>query len=366
MFWLSEAEKSGCDIKFDHQAKEFSLSSSELVFECSTGDSVEVDISSFAAVFGSDGAGSVLRGAMVKAGLTKSSEDILVTGYKEIVFPAGPGGSYLLDPHALHIWARKCHMLMALANTNGSFTGTLFMDRTSQSDTEPSFESTTRTVEQAEEFWTKYYADALTLTNKEETLANYVSSKDGILGTIRCAPWNTVCGERTAVCLIGDAAHAIVPFFGQGVNCGFEDVYVLKQLILSHGDLHKAIAEFGTSRKRDSDAIANLALENMEEMRSKVADSHFLFLKKLDGFIMSAFPKKYRTRYTLIMYSTNSYSSCEAIGVEMVRFLQQVVEKFNLTSSSEFETEIDNNVLEQMIDVHISPVAASLGVSFGF
>jgi kynurenine 3-monooxygenase len=166
--------------------------------------------------------------------------------------------------------------------------------------------------------------------------------------------------------LIGDAAHAIVPFFGQGVNCGFEDVFVLKQLLASGKSLSEAIERFGVERKIDSDAIADLALENFDEMRSKVADSKFLFRKKLDGFIMNALPTKYRTRYTLVMYSENPYSVCKTFGEFLNEFLSIVIEKFNLCESSDLSADIDLETLESLVDNHVTPKASELGVSFDF
>jgi kynurenine 3-monooxygenase len=365
-FWLTEAEKRGCQMFFDHEVITLSLEDRYVTFSHSDGASSRIDLSNYDVVFGSDGGGSILRRTMSEDGLIDASERLLNTGYKEVRFPAGSDGSYVMDPHALHIWARTSHMLMALANTDGSFTGTIFMDRQGENNLVPSLETVCASQAEAINLWEREYGDALELTDKEYTISNFVSSKEGILGTVRCSPWTAQSETGPLICLIGDAAHAIVPFFGQGVNCGFEDVLVLKQLIESLGDLKKAVDVFGKARKKDTDAIANLALENHDEMRSKVADSTFLFHKKVDAFIMSSFPKKYRTRYTLIMYSTNSYSACEEIGKTMSAFIHRVIQCFNLDQSSDLAEAIDLLELERMIDEDISPVAARIGVSFEF
>ena len=365
-FWLNVAERSGCQLHFDHALTSLDSSTGVMCFLHSDGSQSTVSTTQFDVLFGSDGGGSVVRNCLSRAGAIQSSESLLPAGYKEILFPVGADDSPLLDPHSLHIWARDSHMLMALANLDGSFTGTIFMDREGgDPQSHPSFALCTQSRDTAEAFWNKFYPDALELTEKADTIEGFVSSKVGILGTVRCHPWHSRLGSGTQICLIGDAAHAIVPFFGQGVNCGFEDVFVLKQLIASSKSLSEAVERFGVERKIDSDAIADLALENFDEMRSKVADSNFLFRKKLDGFIMNAFPTKYRTRYTLVMYSENPYSVCKSFGEFLNEFLSLVIDKFNLCESSDL-SDIDLETLESLVDKHVTPRAAQLGVSFDF
>lgn len=362
-FWLTEAENNGCLLHFDHAVSGLDMERSRVVFNHADGGSTELSLSQFDIVFGSDGAGSAVRASLVSSGAVSATEDMLSAGYKEVTFPAGPEGKYLMDANSLHIWARGSHMLMGLANLDGSFTGTIFMDR---EGSEASFERACESSQAAEKFWTDHYSDALELAGRQATVSAFVTSRVGLLGTVRCAPWHHTPQGGPMYCLIGDAAHAIVPFFGQGVNCGFEDVVVLKHLLSKTSDLLGAVSIFGITRKTDSDAIASLALENFEEMRSRVADAYFLFHKRVDGFVMNAFPTKYRTRYTMIMYSYNSYSVCLEFGVHASRFIDLVIRNFRLDESSDFSKDVDLMELERLIDEHITPVVSELGVSFEF
>lgn len=364
-FWLSEAEKSGCKLYFGHRATDLDVSSGFIRMLDLDGAETVVYLGKYSAVFASDGGGSIIRTTLMKSGLLSATETLLPTCYKEVVFPALPDGGYSMDPNSLHIWARQTHMLMALANTDGSFTGTIYLDH--EADDHPSFESVCSSPQKALDYFEAYFPDALELMDREITANNFITFKEGILGTVRCSPW-AVEVNSTPICLIGDAAHAIVPFFGQGVNCGMEDVLVLSETLRGScaTDLKAKIFRFSESRKIDSDAIADLALDNFEEMRSRVADPEFIMLKKLDAFIMDLFPSKYRTRYTLVMYSSNPYSVCQSFGEVQRRFLQQVAHRFSISQENCDFACIDKNQLDAMLEEFISPVARSLGVSFSF
>lgn len=363
-FWLSEAETAGCSLHFEHRTISFDIDSGSIHMEVAGADEMAIDLSRYLAVFASDGGGSIIRNSLVKRGLVTASESLLPTGYKEVVFPAKPDGGYTMDPNSLHIWARQTHMLMALANTDGSFTGTIYLDH--EAENHPSFRSVCGSSEEALKYFETYFRDALEVMDAQVATSNFTNFKEGILGTVRCSPW-AVDLESTAVCLIGDAAHAIVPFFGQGVNCGLEDVLKLSELIEESSlDLKEAIREFSRTRKVNSDAIADLALDNFDEMRSKVADPRFILLKKLDAFIMDKFPNKYRTRYTLVMYSFNPYSVCQRIGEIQNEFLEKVAQRFEITQDSCDFDMINLEELEKMVDEIISPFARDLGVSFEY
>jgi kynurenine 3-monooxygenase len=235
--------------------------------------------------FGSDGSYSAARLThQLQHNRFQYQQHYIDFGYKELTIPAGSNGEYLLEKNALHIWPRGNYMMIALPNMDGSFTCTLFFPF----EGEPSFETLT-TKESVQQFFEKTFTNAAALmpTLVEDFFTNPTSS----LVTVKCFPW--VREDKFA--LIGDAAHAIVPFFGQGMNCGFEDCSVLNNLIDKHNeDWGKILDDYQTLRKPDGDAIAELALNNFVEMRDKVGDSKFLLQKKIEA----AFSKKYPAKWT--------------------------------------------------------------------
>lgn len=282
-------------------------------------------------VIACDGGGSRARYAMRKDGLLEFSESLLGTetggaphSYKEILFPADSG----LIQHGLHIWPRRNHMLMALANLDGSMTGTLYMDK----DGEESF-ATINDDETATKFFEKYYPEVISLVGGiEKARLQMLNNPSGLLGTVRTTKWN----YKGRVVLLGDAAHAIVPFFGQGMNCGFEDVLQLLTVIEKYrckggsiGSIKtitngqetvefeglsiempaeeaiswaNAFEEFHNSRKCNGDAIADLAVENFHEMRDRVADRTFLLQKRVENRIENAMSHKFRSGYAMVCY----------------------------------------------------------------
>ncbi|MDP2340108.1 MAG: NAD(P)/FAD-dependent oxidoreductase [Deltaproteobacteria bacterium] len=243
-------------------------------------------------VIGADGAGSAVRAAFMRTDRFDYSQSWLPHGYKELAIPAGPGGSFLLEKQALHIWPRSAFMLIALPNLDGSFTCTLFF---AHDGDQASFAALTASSS-ARAFFEQHFPDALALMPDfdDQWAANPVSS----LATIRCWPWH-----HGKALLIGDAAHAICPFFGQGLNAGFEDCRILLEILDEvAGDWSRALPLFQHARKDNADAIATLALENFVEMRDKVGQPAFLLRKKIEAALAKAAPDLVTPSYTMVTF----------------------------------------------------------------
>jgi kynurenine 3-monooxygenase len=264
-------------------------------------------------VFGADGSGSVVRRALMANPRFTLTEDHLDHGYKELAIPAGPGGMHRLERNALHIWPRGTYMLIALPNFDGSFTCTLFLPFKGP----VSFEAL-RTGADVSAFFSEHFADALPLIESlEET---FFANPTGHMVTVKCGPWND--GGHTL--LLGDAAHAIVPFFGQGMNCGFEDCEVLEGLLDRYSDRAEAFSTFFTARKPNCDAIADMAVENFIEMRDKVADRRFLLEKAVEHILQEQFPGRYVPRYSLVTFSRVPYKFAYDAGVAQAGILAEL------------------------------------------
>lgn len=254
-------------------------------------------------IFGTDGSGSAVREAMAgREGFTVSQE-LLAHGYKELTLPAGPGGSFRLERNALHIWPRGSYMLIALPNLEGSFTCTLFLPFKGPVSFE-SLDSPSRVLG----FFAEQFPDALPLI--PELAQDFFANPTGVMGTVKCAPWNA--GGRAV--LLGDAAHAIVPFFGQGMNCGFEDCVVMDGLLGRAGSWEEAFETFFRERKPNADAIADMAVENFVEMRDRTADGRFLLEKGVERILLNAFPGEFFSRYALVSFSLVPYRYAYEVG----------------------------------------------------
>lgn len=254
-------------------------------------------------VFGTDGSGSAVRREMVQRPGYVSNQEQLSHGYKELTIPAGPGGAFRMEKHALHIWPRGSYMLIALPNEDGSFTCTLFLPFQGP----VSFESL-GTPQQVQAFFEQQFPDALPLM--PELLHDFFHNPTGSMVTVKSGPWH-VDGKAL---LLGDAAHAIVPFFGQGMNCGFEDCVVLDELLGRHTRWAEAFEEFSRLRKTNADAIADMAVENFVEMRDKTADARFLLEKSVEKALLKAFPGEFLGRYALVSFSRVPYRLAYEVG----------------------------------------------------
>jgi len=271
----------------------------------------------FELLFGADGAYSACRlQQMLKHDRFDYQQSYIDYGYKELSIPAGKEGSFRMEKNALHIWPRGNYMLIALPNMDGSFTCTLFFPF----DGEISFNSL-NTKEKVKSFFEKTFTDAAPLMPSLEE--DFVDNPTSSLVTIKCYPWI----RENKFVLIGDAAHAIVPFFGQGMNCGFEDCSVLNNLIGKYsGDWADVLPEFQQQRKPDVDAIADMALNNFIEMRDKVADPMFLLQKKIEARLHIKYPDKWIPAYAQVTFSPHiRYSEALRRGEMQEEIMQEVM-----------------------------------------
>jgi kynurenine 3-monooxygenase len=265
-------------------------------------------------VIGADGSASALRIEMQKRGDLNFTQEQLDYGYKELTIAAGPAGKHVLEPHALHIWPRGAYMLIALPNIDGTFACILFLPFEGRE----SF-ATLNTGEKAQHFFDQRFPDAVPLMPLLQD--NYAANPTGSMVTVKSAPWH-VDGK---VLLLGDAAHAIVPFFGQGMNCAFEDCSVFLELLDRLGpDWPKLFQEFERARKINTDAIADLALENFVEMRDRVADPRFLFRKKVELALEAKYPRHFVPKYAMVTFHRFPYSVALSRGKIQDRLLAEL------------------------------------------
>ena len=264
-------------------------------------------------VIGTDGSASAVRAELMKRPGFTISQDMLDYGYKELVIPAAPGGGFALEKNALHIWPRGTFMLIALPNFDGSFTCTLFLPFKGLN----SFERLRSPIE-VYDFFERHFSDALPcIPDLEE---DFFSNPTGQMVTVKCSPWHL---EGRAM-LLGDAAHAIVPFFGQGMNCGFEDCSILNDHMDRHRNWETLFSEVSRLRKGDADAIADMAVENFTEMRDKVGNQQFLLEKNVEKVLMTRFPGEYVSRYSLVTFSRLPYRLAYEAGVIQAEILGEL------------------------------------------
>jgi kynurenine 3-monooxygenase len=251
------------------------------------------------AVLGVDGAFSAVRQSMQrKIDNFQYDESYLAHGYKELTIPPGPNESWQMEKNALHIWPRKSFMMIALPNPDGSFTCTLFWEFEG-----PRSFATTKNDDDAHRFFEEEFPDAVPLM--PTLLEDFKTNPTGSLVTIRCAPWF----YKDKLALVGDAAHAVVPFYGQGMNAAFEDCVVLDECLAEFPqDRQRAFTEYFVRRKPNADALADLAIENFVEMRDKTASPTFRAKKKLDHFLEAALPGIYLPLYTMVTFTRIPYA----------------------------------------------------------
>ena len=284
------------EIFFEEACQSFDTRSNTLTFK--NGQTGEISEVAGDLIFGTDGAFSAIRGAMQRLPRFNYSQYYLPHGYKELTIPPGPGGTHQLEKNALHIWPRGQFMLIALANEDGSFTCTLFLPF----EGDESFEKLTDD-DAIRSFFQKYFGDAVPLM--PDLINDFYSNPTSPLVTVRCSPW----AYSNRVLLLGDAAHAIVPFYGQGMNAGFEDCTILHDLMETYGDdWDRIMTLFNGSRINDGNAIADLALRNFIEMRDLVGDQQFLLRKKIEAHLHEQYPEEFIPLYSMVTFTHLPYS----------------------------------------------------------
>jgi len=325
---LEEAEKRGIEIHFEHKCLDYDSNSEILLFE---NKSISTKGKT---ILATDGAFSPLRQSLKSQPSFQHKETKLDYAYKEFTIPAGKNGTWQMEKHALHIWPRKNFMLIALPNTDGSFTCTLFLqsaESSRQSSVDANFESLTN-LYLARTFFQKYFADALELMPSFED--DFEHNPTSALFMETCSPWNI----EENLLLLGDAAHAIVPFYGQGLNAGLEDVRILSEML----DKNVSFYEFQKLRKPDTDAIGELALQNFIEMRDLVTDETYLKKRKLEAELKKIYAQKWTTQYELVTFSHVPYPFAQKIGIENNQKLDLILENELLTDHL-----LNNTVTEQ-------------------
>jgi kynurenine 3-monooxygenase len=366
MTLLDAAETAGARIHFDQRLASIDWGKSTLQL-CDEAGTVREHVAPI--VIGADGAGSALRAAMANAIDLGERFEPLDHGYKELEIPAlraegrglraeklappsqpsalSPQPSFAMEPNALHIWPRGNYMCIALPNAEGSFTVTLFLPN----EGSPSF-ANVQTAAQARELFARDFADAVPLIPDLEK--DYAANPVGLLGTLYLDRWHM---DGRAL-LIGDAAHAIVPFHGQGMNCGFEDAVELAELMQHEimdnaaNNANAAFAEFERRRKPNADAIAAMALENYVEMRDSVADAHFLLMRVLERELAYRYPGRFVPRYWMVTFSRLPYATAFARGEIQSAILRE------LAAGKTELAQIDLARAEALIAARLPPLRA--------
>jgi kynurenine 3-monooxygenase len=310
-FLLDELEKSDLvKLNFEKTLKDIDFSEKEL--RLSDDSKIKYEL-----LIGTDGTASVIREKMQKEHQVQVSSEDLSHAYKEFVLTPTSNNEHKIEKHALHIWPRGDHMIIALPNIDGSFTCTLFIRKMGDN----SLDAMTTPAE-IEKFFIQHYPDFCKLV--PDFVEQHLSHPVGRMTTVKTSRWSPPGFERE-VLLIGDSSHAIVPFFGQGMNSGFEDCVELMQNF--EHKLETGFAEYAKDRRKNTDAIADMAIENFVEMSAKTADAHFLFQKEIEKQLQIRFPKLYASRYSLVSFSLQPYSVAQKIGLIQKVILDELSEK---------------------------------------
>ena len=308
---LSEVEKyTNVELIFSHKLIRIDFSQKRLILSNSKREEVSADTDF---CFGCDGTFSAVRRQMDRYSGLDYSQDYTEHAYKELTIPSD-NDEYTMKPNYLHIWPRHEFMLIALPNPDCSFTATLFMPKT--------MFAAIKDKDQLLTFFQQYFPDVIPKIGQERLVEDYFNNAVGKFVSVKCYPHYI---EEGAL-LLGDAAHAMVPFYGQGMNAGFEDCLVFSQLLRQHeGDLHKAARQYSRDRYKDAYAICNLALYNYTEMRSHVSSTLFLLRRRLDRWLFWLFPRYFIPLYSMVTFSRIPYHTVVQRAARQDRMVQRGV-----------------------------------------
>ncbi len=327
------AEGSGVKFRFKEKVWDVDLPETKLFTgETEKGEWQEYQ---YDIIFGCDGAFSRVRHKMQRRSRFDYSQDFIDVGYKELTISPNEDGTHKLEKNSFHIWPRGKFMFIAMPNLDGSFTCTLFMPF----EGEVSFDSI-KTEQEAKTFFKTYFPN---VSKDIENLTNdFFKNPTSAMVTMKCYPWT----YWDKVALIGDSAHAVVPFYGQGMNAGFEDIFVLNQIIKKHDDDWETIfQEYQQERKPNADAIAELSYRNFIEMSSKTADPKFLLQKKIEKLFAAKHPEKWIPAYSRVTFSNRPYSEALAIGDRQEEIMQEVMKLPDIASKWD-SLEVEDAILE--------------------
>ena len=327
------AEGAGADFRFEEKVWDVDLPTAQLF----TGETEKGAWKAyqFDHIFGCDGAFSRIRHKMQRRSRFDYSQEFIDVGYKELTIPPNPDGTHKLDKHAFHIWPRGRFMFIAMPNLDGSFTCTLFMPF----EGAESFEKLD-TKEATRAFFTEYFPSVM--PDIDNLCGDFFRNPTSALVTIKCYPWT----YWDKVALVGDSAHAVVPFFGQGMNAGFEDISVLNSLMEAHGDDWEAIfTRYQEARKPNADAIAELSYRNFVEMSTKTADPKFLLQKKIERHFSEQYPEKWVPAYSRVTFSDRPYEEALKIGDRQEAIMKEVMKMPGLENHWD-RPEVTERILE--------------------
>ena len=322
---MNMAEENGVKLYFNEKCIDTDLNLAKATFSNIISKKIRKTQSNL--LIGSDGAFSAVREDMVRKHNHDYEYNEIEHDYKELLIPPAKDGAYLLDKNALHIWPRGNFMLMALANLDGSFTCTLFAPKKGIN----SFDGLS-SKEQVENYFTNIFPDFISLV--PDLYLQWNNNPTSSLGIVKTYPWHV----KDASIIIGDAAHATVPFYGQGMNAGFEDCRILDELLDKHQEnFETCFIDYSKKRKPNGDGLQDLSLHNFIVMRDKTSDPKFLLQKEIEKKFANLYPEKWTPLYSMVSFTNMPYSDAWEIGMKQEKLMQKIMNMPNIEKIWESE-----------------------------